>query len=135
MKAPHRLSSSPAILDTKVEAALHALLNRGEALTLDDIRTLEAAIEETPPDTNPIQIILYDLVVDLNYVAHSPRKIEVLEMVAAAKADIEAIIGQQLSTEVAPIYNAMQAEPSRGLPAANVFDAIRAHHAGRDDRN
>jgi len=134
MKAPRLPSSSLAILDTKVEAALRALLKRGEAFTLQDIRALEVATEETPPDTNPIQVVLYDLLVDLSYVAHSPRKIDVLEMVAAALAEIEAIVSAQLSTEVAPIYDAMQADPDRGVPATDVFDAIRDRHSGRGRR-
>ncbi len=34
-----------------------------------------------------------------------------------------------LRDEVAPVYDAMKADPGRALPAQGVFDAIRAQHA------
>ena len=34
-----------------------------------------------------------------------------------------------LREEVAPVYDAMQADPGRALPSKDVFDAIRRRHA------
>jgi antitoxin ParD1/3/4 len=34
-----------------------------------------------------------------------------------------------LRDEVAPVYDAIQADPERVIPAKAVFDAIRTHHA------
>jgi hypothetical protein len=36
-----------------------------------------------------------------------------------------------LREDVAATYDAMKADPARGLPAAHVFDAVRARHAAR----
>jgi antitoxin ParD1/3/4 len=36
-----------------------------------------------------------------------------------------------LRDEVVPVYDAMQADPGRAVPAKEVFDMIRAHHAKR----
>jgi antitoxin ParD1/3/4 len=36
-----------------------------------------------------------------------------------------------LMAKVAPVYDAMKADPSRGIPADEVFAALRARHAQR----
>ena len=36
-----------------------------------------------------------------------------------------------LRDEVAPVYDAMKADPSRSIPAEDVFAVVRAHHAAR----
>jgi antitoxin ParD1/3/4 len=36
-----------------------------------------------------------------------------------------------LRDEVAPVYDAMKADPKRGIPATEVFESIRARHAKR----
>ncbi len=36
-----------------------------------------------------------------------------------------------LRDEVAPVYDAMKADPSRGIPAEDAFSAVRARHAAR----
>jgi antitoxin ParD1/3/4 len=41
----------------------------------------------------------------------------------------DAVVERWLRDEVAPIYDAMQADPNRGLSAARVMAAMRAHHA------
>lgn len=41
----------------------------------------------------------------------------------------EAEIETWLREEVAPVYDAMEANPELGIPAKTVFDAIRARHA------
>jgi antitoxin ParD1/3/4 len=46
-----------------------------------------------------------------------------------ALRDQEAEIETWLREEVAPVYDAMKANPELGIPAKTVFDAIRARHA------
>ena len=36
-----------------------------------------------------------------------------------------------LREEVVPVYDAMQADPARGIPAEEVMESIRARHAER----
>jgi antitoxin ParD1/3/4 len=36
-----------------------------------------------------------------------------------------------LTEEVLPVYDAMKADPKRGIPADKVFAALRAHHNAR----
>jgi antitoxin ParD1/3/4 len=36
-----------------------------------------------------------------------------------------------LRDQVAPVYDAMQADPSLSLDAKSIFDDIRSHHAAR----
>jgi antitoxin ParD1/3/4 len=43
----------------------------------------------------------------------------------------DAAIERWLHEEVAPVYDAMQADPGRGIPADEVTAALRAHHARR----
>lgn len=40
-----------------------------------------------------------------------------------------AAVERWLRDEVAPVYDAMQADPDRALAASDVFSAIRARHA------
>ena len=40
----------------------------------------------------------------------------------------DAAVENWLREEVAPIYDAMKADPTRGIPAEKVFATIRAHH-------
>jgi len=37
----------------------------------------------------------------------------------------------RLRKEVVPVYDAMQADPARGIPIDEVEAALRAHHAAR----
>lgn len=48
-----------------------------------------------------------------------------------ALQDEEAAIETWLREDVAPVYDAMKADPSRGVPARTVFEAIRARHDAR----
>lgn len=43
----------------------------------------------------------------------------------------DAAVERWLLTEVAPVYDAMRAEPARGIPAKAVFDEIRAKHENK----
>jgi antitoxin ParD1/3/4 len=40
-------------------------------------------------------------------------------------------IERWLNEEVVPVYDAMKADPKRGIPAEEVFAALRAHHNAR----
>ncbi|WP_187970995.1 type II toxin-antitoxin system ParD family antitoxin [Aquibium microcysteis] len=40
-----------------------------------------------------------------------------------------------LRDEVAPVYDAMKADPSRGIPAEDALAAVRARHAARLKEN
>ena len=56
---------------------------------------------------------------------------EVVRAGLRALQEREAAVDRWLREEVAPVYDAMQADPTRGLPSEQVFDALRAHHASR----
>jgi antitoxin ParD1/3/4 len=40
-----------------------------------------------------------------------------------------------LREEVGPVYDAYHADPSRGIPAEEVFDQLRAHHEKRTEKS
>lgn len=54
---------------------------------------------------------------------------EVVRAGLRALQERDAAVEKWLREEVAPSFDAMQANPERGLSAASVFDEIRAHHA------
>lgn len=56
---------------------------------------------------------------------------EVVRAGLRALQEREAAVDRWLREEVAPVYDAMQADPARGLPAEQVFDELRAHHVTR----
>jgi antitoxin ParD1/3/4 len=56
---------------------------------------------------------------------------EVVSAGLRALQEKEAEVERWLREEVAPVYDAMQADPSRGVPADDVVAAIRSRHAGR----
>lgn len=56
---------------------------------------------------------------------------EVVRAGLRALKERDAVIEQWLREKVAPVYDAYQADPSRGIPAEKVFDEIRRHHAAR----
>jgi antitoxin ParD1/3/4 len=47
------------------------------------------------------------------------------------RMDSDAAVQRWLREEVAPAYDAMQADPSRGIAAADVFADVRKRHALR----
>jgi len=67
MKAPLPLAPTPLVLDQGIEEALRAALRRGATVSPDDLKTIQTLIWDTPPDTNAIQELLYELAVDLEY--------------------------------------------------------------------
>ena len=56
---------------------------------------------------------------------------EVVRAGLRALQERDAAIDRWLREEVAPVYDAMIAEPARGLSAEAAFAAIRARHAAR----
>jgi antitoxin ParD1/3/4 len=56
---------------------------------------------------------------------------EVVRAGLRALQERDAAVERWLRDEVAPVYDAMKADPSRGIPAEEVFAQIRAHHAER----
>jgi len=43
----------------------------------------------------------------------------------------DAAVERWLREEVVPVYDTMQADPARGIPANQVMATLRAHHAAR----
>ena len=56
---------------------------------------------------------------------------EVVRAGVRALQERDAAVERWLREDVAPVYDAMQADPDRGIAAKAVFDALRAHHADR----
>jgi len=56
---------------------------------------------------------------------------EVVRAGLRALQERDAGVERWLREEVVPVYDAMQADSKRGIPAEQVMDAIRAHHAAR----
>jgi antitoxin ParD1/3/4 len=56
---------------------------------------------------------------------------EVVRAGLRALKERDAAMEQWLREEVVPVYDAYQADPSRGIPAEEVFAEIRRHHAAR----
>ncbi|MEA2902643.1 MAG: antitoxin ParD1/3/4 [Alphaproteobacteria bacterium] len=56
---------------------------------------------------------------------------EVVRAGLRALQERDAAVERWLRDDVAPIYDAMKADPSRAIPAKKVFAKIRARHAAR----
>jgi len=56
---------------------------------------------------------------------------EVVRAGLRALQERDAAVEQWLREEVAPVYDAIQADPNRGISADRLFSAIRARHAER----
>lgn len=54
---------------------------------------------------------------------------EVVRAGLRALQERDAAVERWLREEVAAVYDAMKADPSRGIPIDEVFAEIRAHHA------
>ncbi len=54
---------------------------------------------------------------------------EVVRAGLRALQERDAAVDRWLREEVAPVYDAMQADPGRGMAAEDVFTKIREHHA------
>ena len=56
---------------------------------------------------------------------------EVVRAGLRALQERDAAVERWLREEVAPAYDAMQADPARAIPATQVLQNLRAHHAKR----
>jgi antitoxin ParD1/3/4 len=56
---------------------------------------------------------------------------EVVRAGLRALQERDAAVEHWLKFEVAPVYDAMKADPKRAIAAEKVFAAVRAHHAAR----
>src|SRR5580704_17374602 len=56
---------------------------------------------------------------------------EVVRAGLRALQERDAAVERWLREEVAPAYDAMKADPARGIPAAKAFSSIRARHTKR----
>ena len=56
---------------------------------------------------------------------------EVVRAGLRALQEREAAVERWLREDVIPVYDAMQADPSRAIPADRVRQALRAHHEKR----
>jgi antitoxin ParD1/3/4 len=56
---------------------------------------------------------------------------EVVRAGLRALQERDAAVERWLREDVAQAYDAMQADPKRGIEAKTVFDEIRAHHAAK----
>lgn len=54
---------------------------------------------------------------------------EVVRAGLRALQEREAAVERWLQEEVAPVYDAMQSDPDRGIPVSQAFDEVRARHA------
>jgi len=54
---------------------------------------------------------------------------DVVDAGLRALQERDATLEDWLRNEVVPVYDAMQADPSRGIPADKVFDTVSVHHA------
>ena len=56
---------------------------------------------------------------------------EVVRAGLRALQERDAAVDRWLREEVAPVFDAMLADPARGIPAERVFSEIRAEHSGQ----
>lgn len=56
---------------------------------------------------------------------------EVVRAGLRALQERDAAVERWLREEVAPAYDALKTDPSRGIPAGKVFSELRARHAAR----
>lgn len=56
---------------------------------------------------------------------------EVVRAGLRALQERDAAVERWLREDVAPVYDAMKSDPTRGIPARQVFAGIKARHAGR----
>jgi len=129
MKAPQRPSRKPVVFDLKIEEALRSAVRLGVDLSLDDVSTLQRLVWDLPSEANAVHEVLRDLAWDLEFTQDGPsfEREKAMTEIAATLETIEDII--RLEQEIGPVYDAMQDDPRRGIPARDVFASIRAHHA------
>jgi antitoxin ParD1/3/4 len=60
---------------------------------------------------------------------------EVVRAGLRALQERDAAVDRWLREEVVPVYDRMMADPSRGIPARQVYENLRRHAAGRKKRS
>ncbi len=86
------------------------------------------AVEKRTISLPPAQAHYIDALVETGTYASAS---EVVRAGLRALQERDAVVDRWLKEEVIPVYDAMQADPSRGIPADQVKAAMRAHHADR----
>ena len=86
------------------------------------------AVEKRTVSLPPAQASYIDSLVETGAFASAS---EVVRAGLRALQERDAAIERWLREEVVPVYDAMQADPGRGIPANEVAAALRAHHARR----
>jgi antitoxin ParD1/3/4 len=59
---------------------------------------------------------------------------EVVRAGLRALRERDAVMERWLREEVVPVYDAMQADPNRGIPGERVLASLRARHAKRTNK-
>jgi len=85
-----------------------------------------AAIEKRTVSLPPAQAHYIDTLVGAGTYASAS---EVVRAGLRALQERDAVVERWLREEVVPVYDAMHADPSRGISADQVVAAMRAHHA------
>src|SRR6202521_3880325 len=86
-------------------------------------------VEKRTISLPPAQASYIDALVETGTYASAS---EVVRAGLRALQERDAAVERWLKEEVAPVYDAMEADPSRAHPAKDVFTRIRAKHAKRD---
>jgi antitoxin ParD1/3/4 len=86
------------------------------------------AVEKRTISLPPAQASYIDALVETGTYASAS---EVVRAGLRALQERDAVVERWLKEEVIPVYDAMQSDPSRGIPAEQVKAAMRAHHADR----
>ncbi|HEY1935301.1 MAG TPA: type II toxin-antitoxin system ParD family antitoxin [Acetobacteraceae bacterium] len=86
------------------------------------------AVEKRTISLPPAQAAYIDSLVETGTYASAS---EVVRAGLRALQERDAAVERWLRDEVAPTYDAMQADPGRGLSADQVSVALAAHHAAR----
>jgi antitoxin ParD1/3/4 len=85
-------------------------------------------VEKRTISLPPAQASYIDALVETGTYASAS---EVVRAGLRALQERDAAVERWLKEEVIPAYDAMQANPGRGIPADEVLAALRAHHAVR----
>ncbi len=87
-----------------------------------------ATVEKRTVSLPPAQASYIDALIEAGTYASAS---EVVRAGLRALQERDAAVERWLREEVVPVYDAMQADPGRAIPADQVLAALRAHHADR----
>ena len=85
-------------------------------------------VEKRTISLPPAQASYIDALVETGTYASAS---EVVRAGLRALQERDAAVERWLKEEVVPVYDAMQADPGRGIPADQLLAALRAHRAAR----